>query len=149
MFYSVYIKGNHVKWCKKNVVYFIAAYITKWRLTVLTRNGGGDHKRRLSREEYIVQYTVYNARWKTMHCKPCYKAKHFIQLGGIYSHKHQIHRELLYSRFIFQTRKICRFGGVWGFVNDCILCLLPWISHLPTFSQIGARFGISVLNVLW
>ena len=32
--------------------------------TVLTKNGGGDHKRRLSRVHYIVQCTVYNARWR-------------------------------------------------------------------------------------
>ena len=31
---------------------------------MLTENGGGDHKRRLSRVHYIVQSTVYNARWR-------------------------------------------------------------------------------------
>ena len=36
---------------------------TRLRL-VLTKNGGGDHKRRLSRVHYIVQCTVYNARWR-------------------------------------------------------------------------------------
>ena len=46
------------------MAYFIAAYITKWRFTVLTKYGGGDHKRRLSRVHYIVQCTVYNARWR-------------------------------------------------------------------------------------
>ena len=33
------------------------------RLTVLTKNRRGDLKRRLSRVHYIVQCTVYNARW--------------------------------------------------------------------------------------
>ena len=40
------------------MAYFIAAYITKWRFSVLTKNGGGDHKQRLSRMHYIC----------TMHC---------------------------------------------------------------------------------
>ena len=43
------------------MAYFIAAYITKQRFTVLTKNGGGDHKRRLSRVHYIC----------TMHCVQC------------------------------------------------------------------------------
>ena len=43
------------------MAYFIAAYITKQRFTMLTKNGGGDHKRRLSRVHYIC----------TMHCVQC------------------------------------------------------------------------------
>ena len=43
------------------MAYFIAAYITKQRFTVLTKNGGGGHKRRLSRVHYIC----------TMHCVQC------------------------------------------------------------------------------
>ena len=31
---------------------------------MLTENGGGDHRRRLSRVHYNVQCTVYNARWR-------------------------------------------------------------------------------------
>ena len=31
---------------------------------MLTKNGGGDHRRRLSRVHYIVQCTVYNVRWR-------------------------------------------------------------------------------------
>ena len=53
MFDSVYIKGNQMKL----LAYFIAAYITKERFTVLTKNGGGDHKRWFSRVHY-------NARWR-------------------------------------------------------------------------------------
>ena len=43
------------------MAFFIAAYITKQRFTVLTKNGGGDHKRRLSGVHYIC----------TMHCVQC------------------------------------------------------------------------------
>ena len=43
------------------MAYFIAAYITKQRFTVLTKKGGGDHQRRLSRVHYIC----------TMHCVQC------------------------------------------------------------------------------
>ena len=53
-----------MKLYKYNVAYFIAAYITKYGFTVLTKNGAGDHKRRLSRVHYIVKCTVYNARWR-------------------------------------------------------------------------------------
>ena len=44
------------------MAYFIAAYITKWRFTVLTKYGGGDHKRRLS---------VQSALYCTMQCVQC------------------------------------------------------------------------------
>ena len=30
----------------------------------VTKNGGGDKKRRFSRMQYIVQCTVYNAHWR-------------------------------------------------------------------------------------
>ena len=38
--------------------------LQKRRFTVLTKCGGGDHKRRLFRMHYIVQCTVCNARWR-------------------------------------------------------------------------------------
>ena len=58
---SVYIKGNQMNFFSQMWRIFIAAYITKQRFTVLTKNGGDDHKRRLSRVHYIC----------TMHCVQC------------------------------------------------------------------------------
>ena len=58
---NVYIKGNQMNFFQQNVEYFIAPYITKEQITVSTKNGGGDHKRRLSRVHYIC----------TMHCVQC------------------------------------------------------------------------------
>ena len=72
MFDSVYIKGNQIKLFQKNVAYFIAAYITKWRFTVLTKNGGV-----IASDSSLECIILYNALCTmhaggTMHCKACY-----------------------------------------------------------------------------
>ena len=58
---SVYIKGNQKNFFSKMWRISLPRILQKKRFTVLTKNGGGDHKRRLSRVHYIC----------TMHCVQC------------------------------------------------------------------------------
>ena len=48
MFESVYNSGSQINFFQRIVAYFISAYVTQLRFTVLTKKRRGDHKRWLS-----------------------------------------------------------------------------------------------------
>ena len=74
MLASVYINSNQMNFFSK-----------MWRISlplilqnndlVLTKNDGGDHKRRLSRVHYICTMHCVQCTLEKLHCTPCYNVQ--------------------------------------------------------------------------